>query len=33
MYNHNAITDANGNPIKTAPNYAVFTNQFLPTCG
>jgi ABC-type nitrate/sulfonate/bicarbonate transport system substrate-binding protein len=34
MYDHGAITDANGNPIKTAPDYAVaFTNAYLPKCG
>jgi ABC-type nitrate/sulfonate/bicarbonate transport system substrate-binding protein len=33
MYDHNAIQDANGNPIKTPPDYAAaFTNQFLPAC-
>ncbi|HEX9035630.1 MAG TPA: ABC transporter substrate-binding protein [Ktedonobacterales bacterium] len=33
MYDHGAITDANGNPIKTAPDYAAaYTNQFLPAC-
>jgi len=33
MYNHQAIQDTNGNPIKSPPNYAAaFTNQFLPLC-
>ncbi|HEX8035134.1 MAG TPA: ABC transporter substrate-binding protein [Ktedonobacterales bacterium] len=33
MYNHGAILDANGNPLKTEPDYAsAFTNQFLPSC-
>lgn len=33
MYNHQAIQDANGNPIKSPPDYAAaFTNQFLPPC-
>ncbi len=33
MYDHGAITDANGNPITTPPDYAAaFTNQFLPPC-
>jgi ABC-type nitrate/sulfonate/bicarbonate transport system substrate-binding protein len=33
MYNHGAILDANGNPVKTEPDYAsAFTNQFLPSC-
>lgn len=33
MYEHGAIQDANGNPIKSPPNYsAMFTNDFLPTC-
>jgi ABC-type nitrate/sulfonate/bicarbonate transport system substrate-binding protein len=33
MYNHGAIQDANGNPIKTPPDYAaMFTNTFLPKC-
>ncbi len=31
MFNHGAIQDANGNPIKTPPNYAAaFTDAFLP---
>ncbi len=31
MFNHQAIQDANGNPITAEPNYAAaFTNQFLP---
>ena len=31
MYDHGAIQDANGNPIKTAPDYsAAFTNAYLP---
>ncbi|HKW20494.1 MAG TPA: ABC transporter substrate-binding protein [Ktedonobacterales bacterium] len=33
MFNHQAIQDANGNPITQAPDYsAAFTNQFLPAC-
>lgn len=33
MFNHQAIQDANGNPITKEPDYsAAFTNQFLPTC-
>lgn len=33
MYVHNAVQDANGNPITTQPDYsAAFTNQFLPSC-
>ena len=33
MYNHGAIQDANGNPIKSPPDYAaMFTNDFLPKC-
>ena len=33
MYDHGAITDANGNPIKSPPDYAAaFTNDFLPAC-
>ena len=33
MYNHGAILDANGNPLKSEPDYtSAFTNQFLPTC-
>jgi hypothetical protein len=33
MFNHQAIQDANGNPITKAPDYsAAFTNQFLPAC-
>lgn len=33
MYDHGAITDANGNPIKTPPDYAAaFTNDYLPAC-
>ena len=33
MYAHNAVQDANGNPITTQPDYsAFFTNQFLPSC-
>lgn len=33
MYDHGAIQDANGNPVKTPPDYsAMFTNQFLPAC-
>jgi ABC-type nitrate/sulfonate/bicarbonate transport system substrate-binding protein len=33
MFNHQALTDANGNPLKSPPDYAAaFTNQFLPPC-
>ena len=33
MYDHGAITDANGNPIKSPPDYAAaFTNDFLSAC-
>jgi ABC-type nitrate/sulfonate/bicarbonate transport system substrate-binding protein len=33
MYDHGAITDANGNSIKSPPDYAAaFTNDFLPAC-
>ncbi|HEU5345883.1 MAG TPA: ABC transporter substrate-binding protein [Ktedonobacterales bacterium] len=33
MFNHQAILDANGNPITTPPDYAAaFTNAFLPPC-
>jgi hypothetical protein len=33
MYDHQAIQDANGNPITTPPDYAAaFTNAFLPPC-
>ena len=33
MYNHSAILDASGNPLKAEPDYAAaFTNQFLPAC-
>lgn len=33
MYVHDAVQDANGNPITTQPDYsAAFTNQFLPSC-
>jgi ABC-type nitrate/sulfonate/bicarbonate transport system substrate-binding protein len=33
MFNHQAILDANGNPITAAPDYATaFTNAFLPPC-
>jgi hypothetical protein len=33
MYAHNAVQDANGNPVTTQPDYsAAFTNQFLPGC-
>jgi ABC-type nitrate/sulfonate/bicarbonate transport system substrate-binding protein len=34
MYNHQALTDANGNPLTAPPDYsAAYTNQFLPACG
>ena len=33
MYDHQAIQDANGNPITSPPDYAAaFTNNFLPPC-
>ena len=33
MYNHQAIQDANGNPVTSPPDYAAaFTNRFLPPC-
>ncbi len=33
MYDHGSIQDANGNPIKSPPDYsAMFTNQFLSAC-
>ncbi len=33
MYNHGALVDASGNPLKSPPDYtAAFTNQFLPPC-
>jgi ABC-type nitrate/sulfonate/bicarbonate transport system substrate-binding protein len=34
MYNHGALVDASGNPLKNPPDYgAAFTTQFLPPCG
>ncbi len=33
MFDHQAIQDANGNPITTAPDYAAaYTNNYLPPC-
>jgi ABC-type nitrate/sulfonate/bicarbonate transport system substrate-binding protein len=33
MYTHNALTNANGQPLTSAPDYAAaFTDQFLPRC-
>jgi hypothetical protein len=33
MFEHQAILDANGNPITSAPNYAAaFTDDYLPKC-
>jgi ABC-type nitrate/sulfonate/bicarbonate transport system substrate-binding protein len=33
MYNHGALVDASGTPLKRPPDYvAAFTNQFLPPC-
>ena len=33
MFDHGAIQDANGNAIKSPPDYpAMFTNDFLPKC-
>jgi ABC-type nitrate/sulfonate/bicarbonate transport system substrate-binding protein len=33
MYDHGALTDANGNPLTRPPDFAAaFTNRFLPAC-
>jgi ABC-type nitrate/sulfonate/bicarbonate transport system substrate-binding protein len=33
MYTHNALTNVNGQPLTSPPNYAAaFTDQFLPPC-
>ncbi|MBF6591381.1 MAG: ABC transporter substrate-binding protein [Ktedonobacterales bacterium] len=33
MYTHQALVDANGNPLTGPPDYAAaYTNQFLPPC-